>query len=99
MPYHTYPDINEKPIITEAVSTHKPRVDKLGKDWLNINQDIKNRLSLIGPETDAKIDSSKPLPSFSPKMSVLENGLTVVSIETAEMAMSSFSFLIKSGRY
>lgn len=62
---------------------------------------LKHRLSFEKVDLTAQPNQREDLikKEISPQITKLENGLTVVSVEADDMTMSSFVFLIKSGRY
>lgn len=96
--YHSYPDPNETPVITETKSNHAKTINKKEAPWSNEFSDIAKRFdmskALPGFEgCGAVADSKIPLPQSSK----LENGLTVVSVESSDSTMASFAFLVKSG--
>ena len=106
--YHSYPDPNEAPIITQyqhnpsASSSSLQKKKAYSSEMIQQLANLKYRLSFekVDPMAQPKqrdLDLIKK--EISPQITKLENGLTVVSVEADDMTMSSFVFLIKSGRY
>jgi hypothetical protein len=99
--YHSYPDPNEVPVITHY--QHKPQ-QETGKirspEMIQQIADLKYRLSFdkVDPLNNQTEKNIHPKIEILPQITKLENGLTVVSVEADDMTMSSFVFLIKSGR-
>lgn len=90
--YHSYPDPNEKAEITHSVSSTKTKLDKSQPQY---QLDEKFKLDKLFPG----IETTKTLSADSEpetKSTVLENGLTVVSLERPGL-MNSFAFLVKAG--
>jgi hypothetical protein len=99
--YHSYPDPNESPVITQY--QHKPQQQQprtLSPEMIQQLADLKFRLSFGKVDTlNAQAEKTiYPKIEILPQITKLENGLTVVSVEADDMTMSSFVFLIKSGR-
>jgi hypothetical protein len=103
--YHSYPDPDEIPIITHYTpSSPSPSLSSslasLSSSSPSSIEKMKERFSLR--QTQLKNESLVPkrnAKAFVPEITKLENGLTVVSTEADDMTMSSFAFLIKSGRF
>lgn len=90
--YHSYPDPDDKPVITSAKSTVKPKLDKS-----SMKLDSKFRLDKIYPGFSAS-DKSNNLPAPKTEMTKLANGLTVASQDVPGL-MTSFAFMVRAGRY
>jgi hypothetical protein len=105
--YHSYPDPKEAPIITQysvPLNTEQKMKQRTPEMVQNI-ANLKHRLSFENMPLDTqeqdknKISSTHKRNEFLPQITKLENGLTVVSVEADDMTMSSFTFLLKSGRF
>ena len=98
--YHSYPDPKEKPILTDTKSNHVKTINKNEQPWSEEFKSLKNRFdmstSFPGFENSgsSSVVNSAPLPMCSK----LDNGLTVVSIDSSDNTMASFAFLVKCGR-
>ena len=92
--YHSYPDPNEKPNITYAKANAEKIFDKKDKKF---QLDDRFKMDNLFPGTPISKGISK---ENAPQtiVSTLDNGLTVASQEMPGL-MSSFSFLVKAGRY
>ena len=96
--YHSYPDPNERPIVTNAKSDAKRTMNKKGdKDIIKkISIDEKFRLDVIFPGVPvSKGLQSKVAPN--PISTKLSNGVTIATQDMPGSMMSSFSFMIASG--
>lgn len=95
--YHSYPDENEKPKISQNKSTVPKSFDK-SKFNMALNSKIGVKLSepIQGFSQD-ELASDKRIGKIIPEISKLKNGLTIASIETKEL-MNSFAFVIKTTR-
>lgn len=93
--YHSYPDPNEKPNITYAKANATEKM--LDKNDKKFQLDDRFKIDNLFPGTPISKGISK---ENAPQtiVSTLENGLTVASQEMPGL-MSSFSFLVKAGRY
>lgn len=91
--YHSYPDPNEKPVITTSVSSVEKQIkDKNGKEF---TLDSKFNLEKMFPGVPvSKGINSSVAPEV--KSTILSNGLTVATQEMPGL-MSSFAFMIGTG--
>jgi hypothetical protein len=107
--YHSYPDPSEAPVIsqylipgsTESRQKMKTRSPEMIQNIANLKHRLSFEKSSDDAEQERKNFSSKATQKrneFLPQITKLENGLTVVSVEADDMTMSSFTFLLKSGR-
>ncbi len=92
--YHSYPDPNEKPRISTTKSTSAKLIDKSTGVF-----DIDKKFRLDAPFPGIVL--GKPITdSTTPKTisSKLKNGLTIATQENPGL-MSSFAFVVRTGRY
>ena len=99
--YHTYPQPGEKPLITKHKSTVQKQLDKSSGQWEDELKKLKNKFNVSSrfPGYEESSVDAKTRAAPEPEMTKLDNGLTVVSLDTVEKTMKSFAFLIKSGRF
>lgn len=98
--YHSYPDPNETPIVTQYQVKPKEKSKKspqMIEQIANLNARF-GFLKSSNPQSTSNEKISIQKRELIPQITKLENGLTVVSVEADDMTMSSFVFLIKSGR-
>lgn len=89
--YHTYPDPSDTAKITTARSS-TPKKEKVGTEY------AVNDLLLMDSELVAQSKGTgHTAPMYETKTTVLPNGLTVVTQDSAGL-MSSFSFTAGTGR-
>jgi hypothetical protein len=91
--YHSYPDPNEKAVITTSVSTVKKTIEK--------PTTFENMKKFKMDELYSGFDESlnkKPLEKPITQKHVMSNGLVIASQETTGL-MQSFAFLVNIGRY
>ena len=95
--YHSFPDPNEKAIITKALSSGAKLSDK---SQINVSIDPKFRIDEIFPGFENKDvkGGSRDLLNTVTQCTTLENGLRVAS-EDRYSLMTSLSFVVKAGRY
>lgn len=91
--YHSYPDPNEKPV----VSTFKSDGKKLGaKPAISLKNSLPMDVAFPGSPTPTGIGKNSA-PAI--KESKLSNGLIVTSQELPGSLMVTLGFIVKSGRY
>lgn len=98
--YHSYPDANEVPIVKTNLSTVKKQFEKDKGPWANELLEMQKKYDITScfPGVKETFVDAKTTAVPVPEMTQLDNGLKVVSITTPDMTMSSFCFLINSGR-
>lgn len=98
--YHSYPLDNEVPVIKTNISTVQKQIKKSEGKWNEEFLEMKKKfdISTSFPGFEETFVDAKKQDAPVPEMTKLENGLTVVSIKTPDMAMTSFAFLINAGR-
>jgi hypothetical protein len=92
--YHTYPDPKEEPKISSIVSNATKTLDKSRNDFA-LDSKFKFEIPFPGTNIPGEKSDTSPPQIVS---SVLDNGLTVATQEVPGL-MSSFTFLVKAGRY
>lgn len=90
--YHSYPDPDETPKITQSVSDVKKQLDKTP---FQLQKSYSFAKPFPGAPTSKGIDTHSKLVT---SVSKLDNGLTVASQDLPGL-MTSFAFIVKAGRY
>ena len=91
--YHSYPDPNELPQVSNAVSDVKKTLIKNTAEF-RVDETFRLDTPFPGVPTSSGIASTQSPKTLSTK---LANGLTVASQDTSGL-MSSFAFLLNRGR-
>lgn len=91
--YHTFPDPNEKPVITTSISEIKKQLDK---SKLDISLDDTFKMHNQFPDFN---NYNKSISNVNTKTlsTTLKNGLVVAS-EDRYSLMTSLAFVVKTGR-
>lgn len=90
--FHSYPDENEKPVITSTISTHKKTLVK--DKSFDLDSKFELRTAFPGVPSNSGIKISQELPIHTSKLS---NGLTVATQDLPGL-MSSIAFVVNAGR-
>jgi hypothetical protein len=91
--YHTYPDANDKGVLTKSSS---PNIRQIDKSKLETSIDKKFKMDKVFPGLVLNRDPSSRIESET-ICTTLSNGLRVVS-EDRYSLMTSISFVVKAGR-
>jgi hypothetical protein len=92
--YHSYPDPEEKPKITAAVSTYKKTINKKDAKGFSVDAKFKLDTEFPGVITSSGISNDERPVTCVTKLS---NGVTVCSQDTLGL-MTTISFLLAAGR-
>jgi hypothetical protein len=93
--YHSYPDPNEKPVVSQALSTASRSLDKSNQIF---QLDKKFRLDEAFP--GIKLGQGSNASTYpETRITRLQNGITVASQDLPSSLMSSFAVIIDAGRY
>ena len=92
--YHSYPDPTEVPEVSSTVSSFKKTFDK-SSGGFSIDEKFRLDRSFTSTQTrSAPGNRSRPEPAST----TISNGIVVSSIDTPGL-MTSFSFLVQTGRW
>jgi hypothetical protein len=92
--YHSYPDRNEKPVITTSKSNVEKTVDKKALG-VNLHQSFNLSKCFPGISHGKSLSSQAEFPQTV--TTKLSNGLVVASQDFYSL-MTSFAFVVKAGR-
>lgn len=90
--YHSYPDPDEKPIISQTISSAAKTVKKDNAQYEHLERFDMHK-PFTGTENLGVADTSSQPPTRTSK---LDNGLTLASIHTPGL-MASFAFIVNAG--